>query len=543
MEPSRPGDPDDARRLGGQQTAATPDTPARRLRQRLLRPGPVRLVGAHDALGARLAEQAGFDGVWASGLEISASHGVPDADILGMTELLDPVVAMVRAVGIPVVTDCGAGYGSVHNVIYTVERHEAAGVAALCFEDKVFPKRNSFVQGSQRLTSVDEFVSKVRAARSARRNPDTMIIARTEAMIAGHGLSEALRRAEAYADAGADAILVHDNATSADRVLAFAARWDRPTPIVAVPTTYYTVNAQELHHAGIAIVVYANHGLRASIAAVSRTFAQILRDGTTAGVEDGIAPLATVFDLQGFAEFRRHESRFVLQPGVEAVVLAGAAPGAGGRPLLSRQVQALRRGGARRVSVVSGEPAALPPDVDVDVDVDVELIRPGDGAPPGDLAALLCAEPSSAAVLAVCGDAAVEAPAVAGLIDCLDAAGEVVLLAGWCPADAARGPAAHLRLGDGSRGPSGARLREVGRAPLAGLRLSGLALLSRQALDSLRRLSRQAWADGRLAPSASLLEGIALLQAAGVSVWALEASDEPAAARCSVPVPVPGAGR
>ena len=124
MERSRPGHPTEASYQSEQRQASSPDTAAWRLRQLLARAGPVRLVGVHDALGARLAEQAGFDAVWASGLEISASQGMPDADILGMTELLGPTVAMVRAVRAPVVTDCGAGYGSVNNVIYTVQRQE-----------------------------------------------------------------------------------------------------------------------------------------------------------------------------------------------------------------------------------------------------------------------------------------------------------------------------------------------------------------------------------------------------------------------------------
>jgi phosphoenolpyruvate phosphomutase len=307
MDRSRNGHPTEASYQGEQRHATTPDTAARRLRRLLAGPGAVRLVGVHDALGARLAEQAGFDAVWASGLEISASQAMPDADILGMTELLAPTAAMVRAVRAPVVADCGAGYGSVNNVVYTVQCHEAAGVAGMCFEDKIFPKRNSFVAGSQRLTPVPEFVGKIRAARGARRDPDTVIIARTEAMIAGHGLSEALHRARAYADAGADAILVHDNASVADRVLSFAAQWDRPTPIVAVPTTYYSTSVAELHQAGVKVVIYANHGMRASIAALSETFARILQEGTTAGIEDTIASLATVFELQGFGEFRRNE--------------------------------------------------------------------------------------------------------------------------------------------------------------------------------------------------------------------------------------------
>lgn len=519
MERSRYGIPTDDSHQGEQRQAMVTCTPARLLRQLLARPGPVRLVGAHDALGARLAQQAGFDGVWASGLEISASQGMPDADILGMSELLAPTVAMVRAVSIPVVTDCGAGYGGVNNVIYTVQCHEAAGVAAMCFEDKIFPKRNSFLQGSQRLAPVPEFAGKIRAARSVRRDPDTVIIARTEAMIAGHGVSEALRRAEAYADAGADAILVHDNADVADRVLSFAARWSRETPIVVVPTTYYSASVDELYHAGVKMIIYANHGLRASIAAVSRTFATILREGSTAGVEGEIAPLTTVFQLQAAAEVRRNELLFGRQqPDVEAVVLATGAdlpdrllpdrllpapadwsptlPETGGGFLPARQVRTLLRGGARRVSVVAGRSAGRFDDPCV------EVISHAGGASAGELAALLCADPPSASVVVLAENVLVDASVVTDLIDCAGNPSEVVLLVDR------REPARYL----------------------------GLALLGKEAFDSLRKVSQQAWAEGRLDPAASLLAGVELLREEGVPVRLVAADSGCVASQSSLPL-------
>src|SRR5205085_3953085 len=179
------------------------------LRQMLGSPAPIVLAGAHDVLSARLVAEAGFDGVWASGFEISASHGVPDASILTMTETLDAARRMADAVSIPVVADCDTGFGNAINAIRTVEAFERAGVAGICIEDNVFPKRCSFYPGVKRLLAdTDEQQLKIRAAKSAG-SEDFVVIARTEALIAGWGLEEALKRGRGYADAGADAVLIH----------------------------------------------------------------------------------------------------------------------------------------------------------------------------------------------------------------------------------------------------------------------------------------------------------------------------------------------
>jgi len=259
-------------------------------------------------------QRAGFDGVWSSGLEISASHCVPDANILSMSDFLAATADMTRAVSLPVIADCDTGYGDANNVRYAVERHEACGAAAICIEDKTFPKRNSFDTGPHTLVSIAEFSGKVLAAKSAQRDPDTFVLARTEALIAGLGLSEALRRAAAYADAGADAVLVHDRGADPRTLFSFAERWRRETPLVVVPTTFHVVTASQLESAGIKMVIYANQGLRASIAAVSSVLARILADDGTTKVEDCIAPISEVLDLQGFPELRRNERLFGAVP-------------------------------------------------------------------------------------------------------------------------------------------------------------------------------------------------------------------------------------
>jgi len=278
--------------------SVTTQHPRRSLRELFAAPGLVRIVGAHNPLGARLAERAGFDGVWASGLEVSASQGVPDADILTMSDLLGVSASMAAAVRIPVVSDCDAGYGNVPQVMHMVRRYEAAGISAVTIEDKQFPKMNSFVASNQSLLPVEAFCGKISAAAAARTS-DLMVIARIEALIAGHDVDEALSRAHAYEAAGADAVLIHAKDRSPDVVLEFLERWSSSLPVVVVPTTYHTVTADELEQAGAKMVVYANHGLRALITAVSRTFSSILRDGHTTPIEDSIASVDDVFELQG----------------------------------------------------------------------------------------------------------------------------------------------------------------------------------------------------------------------------------------------------
>lgn len=271
---------------------------AAKLRALLPRLGPVRVMGAHDALGARIAVQAGFDAVWASGLELSASLGVPDIGLIGACEQLAAVQAMTLAVDVPVLVDCDTGYGDEHNVAYAVRRFEAAGAAAICIEDKTFPKRNSFLPGEHELVPIAEFQAKLRAAKAAQQGPDFMIIGRVEALVAGAGIDEALQRARAYAAAGADAILIHSKDPTPDSVLAVARAWDSPVPLVAVPTTYATTTASELAAGGYKLVIYANHGLRAAVRAMQTTCAQILAADSSTPVEASIATIREVFALQ-----------------------------------------------------------------------------------------------------------------------------------------------------------------------------------------------------------------------------------------------------
>ena len=273
--------------------------------------GPVLAMGVHNALGARLAQEAGFHAVWVSGLELSAAAGVPDANILSMRDFLDSARQIAQAVDIPVICDCDTGFGNAMNVMNLMKQYEAAGVAGICIEDKVFPKLNSFVQGKQKLLSKAAFAGKIEAAKHAQTRDDFIVIARTEALIVGAGLEEALERATAYASAGADIVLIHSKAPEPQEICEFLERWDRETPIAVVPTTYPQLDADELHARGVNLVIYANHGIRASIQAMTETFAQIFSERSTLEAEKTIAPLSRIFALQDMTAFQEHEKRFV----------------------------------------------------------------------------------------------------------------------------------------------------------------------------------------------------------------------------------------
>jgi phosphoenolpyruvate phosphomutase len=334
---------------------------------------PVQCVGAHNGLGAKLAEEAGFDAVWASGLEISTAACVPDANILTMTQFLAAAVEMDHATRLPVVSDCDTGFGNSNNVIHMVKCYEAAGIAAVCMEDKLFPKVNSFVPGRQQLAPIAEFVGKIMAAKNAQRTEEFMVVARVEALIAGWGHDEAITRAEAYRRAGADAILIHSKQRTPEEITAFLEEWDHRGPIAVVPTTYPQITASELKAAGASLVIYANHGLRAGIGAVTETFARILKDEGTMNLANELVPMMRVFEIQGMVRMKEQEKEF-LRTGakpVRVVIPAGGdidlpedlaalvtanGPRAMldlyGKPMVERQLDAFALGGVQDVALV-----------------------------------------------------------------------------------------------------------------------------------------------------------------------------------------------
>ena len=268
-------------------------------------------IGGHDGLSGRLGERAGFDLIWASGFEISASHGLPDANILDMTDQLSASRQINEAVTIPVIADCDNGFGNAVNAAYTAKKFAGAGISGICIEDNIFPKRCSFYAGTRReLVSGQEHALKVKACKETTHG-DLFVIARTEALIAGYSIEDALDRAESYADAGADAVLIHSKEKTPDQMIEFSRRWKRTTPLVAVPTTYDTITAAELGKLGYQIVIFANHGLRASIRAMQQTYAKLLPAGHASILKDDIVSLQTVFDLVNVKALEESERKYL----------------------------------------------------------------------------------------------------------------------------------------------------------------------------------------------------------------------------------------
>jgi phosphoenolpyruvate phosphomutase len=268
----------------------------------------VKVCGAFDAMSAKLVEFHGFDAVWAGSFAISATHAVPDASILTMTEFFDAASNMAETCKIPVIADCDTGYGGPSNVSHMVRKYENAGIAAICIEDKTFPKQNSLLKNGQNdLISEKEFVAKIIAAKEAKQNKDFTIIARVEALISGAGMNEALKRATAYEKAGADAILIHSKKKTPEEVFEFAESWKGNSPVIVIPTTYDSVSLDELISHKIKMVIHANQTLRAAHASMSRILKQMINSNSLSEVKEEISSMEDIFHLQEMFNIQEKE--------------------------------------------------------------------------------------------------------------------------------------------------------------------------------------------------------------------------------------------
>ena len=277
--------------------------------QKLIETKPIlRVGGAFDSMSAKLVEINNFDAIWAGSFAISATHALPDASILTMTEFLNASSNIVESCKIPVIADCDTGYGGPTNVSHTVRKFESAGVSAICIEDKIFPKQNSLLKGGkQKLISEKEFVAKILAAKDAKINKNFMIIARTEALIAEVGMNEAIQRADAYENAGADAILIHSKKETPDEIIEFSELWKGNIPLVVVPTTYPTVSVEELIKNKFKMVIYANQSLRASYLAMNKVLKEIKNSERISEIKQEMTSMEKIFELQEMYEITNQE--------------------------------------------------------------------------------------------------------------------------------------------------------------------------------------------------------------------------------------------
>lgn len=327
------------------------------------------LMEAHNGLSAKIVEEAGFSGIWASGLTISASQGLRDSNEASWTQVLDNLEYMADATALPILMDGDTGYGNFNNVRRLVRKLCQRRIAGVCIEDKLFPKTNSFIGELQPLAGIQEFCGKLKAGKDSQTDDDFVLVARVEALISGRSIEEALERAHAYVEAGADAILIHSKKPSASEIIEFSCRWANRAPLVVVPTTYYATPTDRFQQAGISTVIWANHLLRASIGAMRQTATRIYNDRSLQDVESQIAGLRDVFHLAGNAELAEAEKRYLPEiRGARAIVLAASRGDLDeltqdrpkcmidvrGQSLLQRLISTLSNSGIHDVTVIRG---------------------------------------------------------------------------------------------------------------------------------------------------------------------------------------------
>lgn len=267
--------------------------------------------GAHDVLTAKIIEKAGFEAVYMTGYGQAASHlGTADVGLMTMTEMLARANNFTSAVDIPVIADGDTGFGNAVNVMRTVRQYEMAGVAAIQLEDQVAPKKCGHMTGRQ-VIPMEEMVGKIRAAVEARENPDFVIIARTDARTI-HGIDEAIRRAKAYEEAGADVIFV-ESPESIEEM-------KRITSDIKVPVLANMVeggrtpllSAGELEKLGYDLVIFPTASTYMVAQAMKNLMEELMRTGTTEHLIPEMIPFQEFNDLIGLSEIRELEAKFVI---------------------------------------------------------------------------------------------------------------------------------------------------------------------------------------------------------------------------------------
>ena len=330
------------------------------------------LLEAHNGISAKIAEESGFKGLWAGGLAIAAQYGVRDSNEASWTQVLEVLEFMADATSIPIMLDGDTGYGNFNNVRRLVQKLEQRGIAAVCIEDKLYPKTNSFIDGNkQELANIDEFCSRIKAGKDAQKDDEFSIITRVEAFISGWGLGEAIKRAEAYHEAGSDGILIHSAKSEPSEIIAFKNEWGDRLPVIIVPTKYYSTPTEIFSQVGISIAIWANHMIRSSIESMQQTATSIIQKKSVVALEDKIASVSEIFRLQGVSELLEAEEMYLpkKQKATSAIILAASRGSAMGslteerpkamlkvkeRPILSHIVDVYNSHGIKDITVVRG---------------------------------------------------------------------------------------------------------------------------------------------------------------------------------------------
>ena len=326
---------------------------------------------AHDGISAKIVEEAGFKGIWASGLALSTALGVRDSNEASWTQVLEMLEFMSDATQIPILVDGDTGYGNFNNLRRAVRKLGQRGIAGICIEDKLFPKTNSFIGEGQPLANIDEFCGKIKAGKDSQLDNDFIVIARVEALISGWGMEEALKRANAYYNAGADGILIHSKKSDGLEIIQFLNEWANRCPVIIVPTTYYQMPTDNFRKAQASVVIWANHNIRAATSAMQEVSRRIFRDQSLTGIEDSITSVKELFKLTNNGELAEAEKIYLPKTKDEttAIVLAASRGkelgtltderpkcmiDVRGQPLLHRLATAFNQAGIRKIIAIRG---------------------------------------------------------------------------------------------------------------------------------------------------------------------------------------------
>jgi len=288
----------------------TPDIRRAMLRRLIESRDIVRILEVHSGLSGLIAEKVRvssekedreFDGMWISSLTDSTSKGKPDIELVDLTSRLNTINDVLEVTTKPVILDGDTG-GQLEHFPYMVRTLERLGVSAVIIEDKKGLKKNSLfgtdVQQTQ--CTIDEFCQKIKAGKQAQSTKDFMVIARLESLILKAGEEDALQRAKAYIEAGADAIMIHSKEKTPDEVLSFLKKYSQfnsKVPVVVVPTSYNAITEEELAEAGVSVVIYANHMLRSAYPAMQKTAETILRAHRSKEADELCMPIKEILNL------------------------------------------------------------------------------------------------------------------------------------------------------------------------------------------------------------------------------------------------------
>lgn len=289
------------------------------------------LMEAHSGISAVIAEEAGFKGLWASGLSMSAMTGCRDRNELDLSEVCKIIEWMADHTSIPILVDGDTGGVDPNSARIMVNKLVKAGAAGVCIEDKLYPKHNSFLSNTGDDLS-DPYFHANKIIEMKKECPNFVVVARLESFIAGQDVDEAVRRAVIYQNAGADAILVHSKRKDCDDIRRFMSRWNADKyrgeirkPVIIVPTKYYTTPTEEFYNLGVSTVIWANHQMRASINAMKDVCKTIYSERSLVSIEKQIAPVSEIFRLQKDDELVKKEEGYLPVNQGSAIILSATS--------------------------------------------------------------------------------------------------------------------------------------------------------------------------------------------------------------------------